>query len=244
MTGGNRQPPAYGIQFHGQIHPHKNLELSGLISYGGTTRSIFYQMWFTEHHPDMCGIGPTERWLEQAIFLLSHDFVFREALYAATSSYVMRGYATHAVRDYLLDGLNLMVGWDTTGVGLPHLGRHSWDIQDPRRRGMAQGKPGVCDSEGHPPTGVPHPLSRHAKAEAQKLQTRPQTAPGSRRRRTQAHLRRPGDPGRGHRTVAAPQVYSRLQGRLRVSEAGRHPGVQLLRREFSLLQPEAQSCGP
>jgi hypothetical protein len=112
---------AYGLQFHGQIHPHRNLELSGLISYGGTTRSIFYQMWFTEHHPDMCAIGPTERWLEQAIFLLSHDFVFREALYAATSSYVMRGYATHAVRDYLLDGLNLMAGWDTRVLVYPIL---------------------------------------------------------------------------------------------------------------------------
>jgi len=112
----------FGIQFHGQIHPHKNLELSGLISYGGTTRSIFYQMWFTEHHPDMCAIGPTERWLEQAIFLLVPRLsVFREALYAATSSYVMRGYAAHAVRDYLLDGLNLMVGWDTRVLVYPIL---------------------------------------------------------------------------------------------------------------------------
>jgi len=64
-----------------QIFPEKNLQLAGLISYGGKSRSIFYQMWFTEHHPDMCSIGPTERWLEHATWLLSHDFAAQDAVY-------------------------------------------------------------------------------------------------------------------------------------------------------------------
>jgi hypothetical protein len=101
-----------GMSLYGQIQPEKNLDLAGLISFGGRTRSIFYQMWFTEHHLDMCSTGPTERWLEHAAFLLSHDFAFEESLYAGTSGYVLREYATHAVRDIILDEFNIMLGWD------------------------------------------------------------------------------------------------------------------------------------
>lgn len=97
----------------GHIHPEKNLQLAGLISYGGRSRSIFYQMWFTEHHPDMCHIGPTERWLEHAVWLLSHDFATEDPLYTGTSGYVLREYATHAVRDFIIDQMNVMLGWDT-----------------------------------------------------------------------------------------------------------------------------------
>jgi hypothetical protein len=105
----------------GQIHPEPNLELTGLISHGGRTRSVFYQMWFTEHHPDMCSIGPTERWLEHAVFLLSHDLAYEEAFYAGSSGYVLREYAAHAVRDYVLDEVNRMLGWDTKVQILPIL---------------------------------------------------------------------------------------------------------------------------
>ena len=106
-------PNRQDFRLHGQILPEKNLELSGLISYGGRTRSIAYQMWFTEHHPDMCSIGPTERWLEHAVSLLSLDFAFKEPFYTATSSYALRTYATHAVRDYILDEISLLFGFDT-----------------------------------------------------------------------------------------------------------------------------------
>ena len=61
--------------------PEKNLELAGLISYGGRSSSVDYQMWFTEQHPDMCAIGPTERWLEQAVWRLSHDVANEADLY-------------------------------------------------------------------------------------------------------------------------------------------------------------------
>lgn len=105
-------PDTQDMMLFEQIYPEKNLQMAGLISYGGRTRSIFYQMWFTEHHPDMCSIGPTERWLEHAAFLLSHDFATEDAYYTGSSRYVLREYATHAVRDYILDELNIMLGWD------------------------------------------------------------------------------------------------------------------------------------
>ena len=97
----------------GHIHAEKNLQLAGLISHGGRSRSIFYQMWFTEHHPDMCSIGPTQCWLEQAVWLLSHDFATEDPLYTETSGNVLREYATHAVRDYIIDRMNVLLGWDT-----------------------------------------------------------------------------------------------------------------------------------
>jgi len=105
-------PDTHGMKRFGQIYPEKNLEMAGLISYGGRSRSIFYQMWFTEHHPDMCSVAPTERWLEHAVWLLSHDFATSSAFYTGSSRYVLREYATHAVRDAVMDGLNMMIGWD------------------------------------------------------------------------------------------------------------------------------------
>lgn len=96
----------------GLIQPEKNLQLAGLISFGGRTRSIFYQMWFTEHHPDMCSTGPTERWLEHTACLLSNDFATEDAFFTGTSRYVLREYATHAVRDHLRDEINIRFGWD------------------------------------------------------------------------------------------------------------------------------------
>ncbi len=90
----------------------KNLQLTGLISKGGRSRSIFYQMWFTEHHPDMCSIGPTERWLEHAVWLLSHDVTSEDFSYMNTSGYVLREYSTHAVRDFIVDELNIKLGMD------------------------------------------------------------------------------------------------------------------------------------
>jgi hypothetical protein len=105
-------PDPRHISFLGEVYPERNLDLAGLISFGGRTRSISYQMWFTEHHPDICSIGPTERWLEHAVFLLAHEFASESAFYTGSSSYVLREYATHAVRDHIRDELNLLFGWD------------------------------------------------------------------------------------------------------------------------------------
>lgn len=102
-----------GMEFLGEVHPEKNLQLAGLISHGGRSNSIFYQMWFSEHHPDMCSIGPTERWFEHAVWLLSQDFVSENIVCLGTSRYVLQEYATHALRDCIVDERIAMLGWDT-----------------------------------------------------------------------------------------------------------------------------------
>ncbi|KPA19660.1 DNA-binding protein, partial [Candidatus Magnetomorum sp. HK-1] len=89
-----------------------NLQLAGLISYGGTSRSIFYQMWFTEHHPNICSTGPTERWLEHAVWLMSQDVISAHSVHSGTSGYVLAGYSTRAVCDYIVDLLNVSSGID------------------------------------------------------------------------------------------------------------------------------------
>lgn len=96
----------------GQPLPVDSPHLTGLISCGGRSPFIFYQMWFTEHHPDMCSTGPTERWLEQAVWLLSHDVGTEDTCYTEISGCVLSEYAKHAVRDYIVDELNMMLGMD------------------------------------------------------------------------------------------------------------------------------------
>jgi hypothetical protein len=107
------------IEFSGEfskfrhMEPEKNLELAGLISWGGRSSSVFYQMWFTEHHPDMCSIGPTECWLEHAAWRFSHDVANDEELYTGISGSFLSEYSTHAVRDFVVDQMNVSLGWDT-----------------------------------------------------------------------------------------------------------------------------------
>ncbi|MFV0438959.1 MAG: DNA integrity scanning protein DisA nucleotide-binding domain protein [Desulfopila sp.] len=91
----------------------ENLKLDGLISYGGRSGPVYYQIWFTEHHPDMCSIGPTERWLEHAVLRFSHDIANGYELYTGISGSFLREYTTHAVRDYIVDCVNLRLGIDT-----------------------------------------------------------------------------------------------------------------------------------
>lgn len=95
------------------IIPEKNLQLAGLISYGGRSSTVFYQMWFTEHHPDLCSTGPTECWLEHAVLRFSHDIANDRELYTGISGTFLREYATHAVRDYIIDQMNIHLGWDS-----------------------------------------------------------------------------------------------------------------------------------
>ncbi|WP_321494696.1 DNA integrity scanning protein DisA nucleotide-binding domain protein [uncultured Desulfobacter sp.] len=99
-------------KFSNLVH-EKNLGLAGLISYGGRSSAIGFQMWFTDHHPDMCTIGPTERWLEHAVYRFSHDMANEEELYTGISGSFLKEYATHAIRDYIVDAMNVLIGWDT-----------------------------------------------------------------------------------------------------------------------------------
>ncbi len=90
-----------------------DLDLAGLISFGGQSGSVFYQMWFTEHHAEMCSIGPTRRWLEHAAWRFSHDMANEAELYTGVSGNFLKEYATHAVRDLIVDEMNIRLGWDT-----------------------------------------------------------------------------------------------------------------------------------
>ena len=95
------------------IIPVKDLGLAGLISHGGYSGSVFFQQWFTEHHPDLCSTGPTERWLEHAVWRFSHDLANDQELYTGISGYFLKEFATHAVRDHIIDQMNRLLGWDT-----------------------------------------------------------------------------------------------------------------------------------
>jgi len=85
------------------IRPQPNLQLDGLISYGGSSAPVYYQMWFTKHHPNLCSIGPTECWLKHAVLRFSHDIANDSSLYTGISGSFLREYSTHAVRDYIAD---------------------------------------------------------------------------------------------------------------------------------------------
>lgn len=109
----NNTPEVHQVRLFGQICPEKSPELSGLISCGGRTRAVFHQVWFSEHHPTMCSVGPTERWLEHAACLLAHDCSNEDWFHTRNSQYVLREYATHAVRDYIRDELDIKFGLDS-----------------------------------------------------------------------------------------------------------------------------------
>ena len=94
------------------IETQPNLQLDGLISCGGASSPVCYQMWFTDHHPNLCSIGPTACWLEHAVLRFSHDMANESSLYTGISGSFLREYSSHAVRDYLVDKANQKLGLD------------------------------------------------------------------------------------------------------------------------------------
>ena len=80
----------------------ENLALDGIISFGGQSEPVLYQMWFTDHHPELLSTGPTERWLEHAVLRFSHDCANNKELYTGISGRFLREYATYAVYDQIL----------------------------------------------------------------------------------------------------------------------------------------------
>ena len=96
-----------------EIVPVKDLGLAGLLSQGGYSGAVFFQQWFTEHHPDLCSTGPTECWLEHAVWRFSHDLANDQDLYTGISGYFLLEYAKHAVRDHVIDQMNRLLGWDS-----------------------------------------------------------------------------------------------------------------------------------
>lgn len=97
---------------YNHIEDQENLQLDGLISYGGSSSPVYYQMWFTEHHPNMWSVSPTECWLEHAVLRFSHDMANDSNLYTGISGSFLREYAGHAVRDCIVDRAGVKLGID------------------------------------------------------------------------------------------------------------------------------------
>jgi hypothetical protein len=91
----------------------KQLQMAGLLAFGGRSRSVPYQVWFTEEHPTMCSTGPTLHWMEYATRLFSQNYELQNVLNIDTSGYVLQQCASHAIRDYLVDERANMGKWDT-----------------------------------------------------------------------------------------------------------------------------------
>jgi len=117
----------------GHLIPLENLDLSGLIAYAGASSDFFYQVWFTEHHPDMCSIKPTEKWLEQAATLLVHDYTSCNPPINC-SDYVVKNYALQAIADYMVDERNSHLGYDTK-IQIPTILNHILSISKTKEEG-------------------------------------------------------------------------------------------------------------
>ncbi|MBG0790577.1 MAG: DNA integrity scanning protein DisA nucleotide-binding domain protein [Desulfovibrionaceae bacterium] len=91
------------------------LDLAGLISQGARSRSMHYQMWFTEEHPDMCSLGPTRNWLEYASELISQNFETCNVMNLDTAGFMLQHCGTHAVRNFIVDERSRM-GWLDTHI--------------------------------------------------------------------------------------------------------------------------------
>lgn len=83
------------------IEYFNDLQLDGVISFGGKSATVAYQMWFTEHHPDVFTTGPTERWLEHTVLRFSHDMANKKDLYTGISGNFLREYGMHAIHDHI-----------------------------------------------------------------------------------------------------------------------------------------------
>lgn len=95
------------------VLPLPDLGLAGLLSSGGYSSPVFFQYWFTEHHPDFCSTGPSICWLEHALWRFAHDVANGAERYSGISGHFLKEYATHAVRDHIIDCMNRLIGWDT-----------------------------------------------------------------------------------------------------------------------------------
>lgn len=90
----------------------QGIDLDGLISFGSPSQSLTYQVWFTEYHPTICSVAPIRCWLEYAMQCISNDLNSPSELYTGISGNFLREYATHSVRDALVDTMNITLGID------------------------------------------------------------------------------------------------------------------------------------
>ena len=68
----------------------------------------------------MCSIHPTERWLEQAVSLLVHDYNTKNAP-INSSDYVLKNYSLQAIADHIVDERDKYLGFDSK-IQIPPIG--------------------------------------------------------------------------------------------------------------------------
>ena len=105
-------PPPELVSFFDQYHARR-LGLAGIVSLGGRSRSVAYQMWFTEHHPDLCSPGPTRRWLELALRQFTISLRSPDIMSLDAASNTLQEMAPHAVHDFIMDERARAMGPDT-----------------------------------------------------------------------------------------------------------------------------------
>jgi len=110
-----RDEKASGSELQVISEDSNGLDMAGIISLAARSKSMHYQAWFTDEHPDMCSTGPTKRWLEYAAGLVSQNFATGDVQNLDTAGFVLQHCATHAVRDYIVD-VRSRQGWLDTRI--------------------------------------------------------------------------------------------------------------------------------
>lgn len=95
-----------------QNHSDPSIDLNGLICCHSSSPSIHHQVWYTEHHPDICSPGPIKYWLEHTTHCVSQDLTAQPELYTGISGNFLREYATHAIRNFLAEKIHSDLGKD------------------------------------------------------------------------------------------------------------------------------------
>lgn len=98
-----------------------SLNIPGIISFGSRSKPVFYQIFLSDQHPNSCSDKPTERWFQQAAWLLASDIAHNGNLYTEASSFALEAYAPIAIRHHIGGILNNFFKRDTRLPVLPIL---------------------------------------------------------------------------------------------------------------------------
>jgi hypothetical protein len=91
----------------------KRIGLAGVVSLGGRSPGVSYQMWLTDRHVDLCSPGPTRRWLELALLQFSQNLAARDIFALDSAAHMLQEMAPHAVHDFIMDERSRSLGPDT-----------------------------------------------------------------------------------------------------------------------------------
>ena len=90
-----------------------SLDISGLVAHSSRSQAIFHQTWFTEHHADMCSVGPTEHWLDHAAWVLSQGLATENVPVVEAMGNELQNWTIHAIRNHIVDMRISKIGMDT-----------------------------------------------------------------------------------------------------------------------------------